>query len=278
MDTDKIKRLLEAYFDATADSAQEAELKQLLAVVDSDSLPEDMAADVRLARTLLNMPITDMEMPADFAASLCSQVECLERRRMNKHRFGRWLVAGLTVAASLLVLIPTGSVQRTIVPASQTSVMVDSKAEPKKVQTQGRASATISSRSEKHLAQAASVGNVKSMDTTPGNDAAAEADIAYRRTVEYVDSFVLVTEYYDPAETARLQAQAQASIPVDAPIYVSFDGMGQTYESIEESPEVITMIEEVFGLIADTRHEMTGSLNESKKIVAKSINEINDNH
>lgn len=276
METDKIKRLLEAYFDATADAAQEAELRRLLADTQPGDLPTDMAADARLARTLLGMPAPDMAMPAGFAASLGKQVDALDRsRRMRRRRLGWGVAAGLAVAASLmLLLMPTGGVQRIIAPAGQAPVMARTEAVQKPAQTHPEA-ANITSLAEKHIAQAAPSGKVKGKAKRQA--AEPEAVEKHGRTVEYVDGMVLVTEYYDPAEAARLQAQAQAPIPVDAPIYVSCDGMGQSYESIEEAPEAIAMIEEAFGLIAGSRREMSGSINESEKIVTKSISEINDN-
>ena len=53
METEKLKHLLEAYFSAEATAAQEAELKGMLQAMDMAALAPDIAADARLARTLL---------------------------------------------------------------------------------------------------------------------------------------------------------------------------------------------------------------------------------
>ena len=107
MDIDKIKRLLGAFFDATADASQEAELKRLLASCDFSALPLELATDARLARSLLGMGAPAPAMPADFAATLGRQVDRLERVGRMKRRGRGWgIVAGVAVAASLAWLWP----------------------------------------------------------------------------------------------------------------------------------------------------------------------------
>ena len=269
MDTDKIKRLLEAYFDATATATEEAELKRALAG-DLSALPPEMAVDARLARTLLGMAAPVPAMPADFAASLGKQVDRLERAgRIKRRRWGWGIAAGVAVAASMaLLLMPTGSVQTVIAPSAQAPVMARATALPTPSEQDAHAQATPM----RQLAQAVSP-KVERPVATKATPTQSEAEP--ERTVEYVDGILVVTEYYDPNE-AKLTAAAD--IPVDAPIYISYvDGEGQTYQSLDQSPDAMAMLEEAFGLIVGTQREAEGALDESGKLVTAAIEELNEN-
>ena len=268
MDIDKIKRLLGAFFDATADASQEAELKRLLASCDFSALPSELATDARLARALLGMAAPAPAMPA--AATLGRQVDRLERVGRMKRRGRGWgIVAGVAVAASLaLLLMPSGSVQTVIAPSAQAPVMARA--------TQPAPSAgTAQAVPTRQLAQA-----VSPKSAAPKADKAVKAEAedgdGPERTVEYVDGVLVVTEYYDPNNAGKLTATAD--IPVDAPIYISYvDGEGQTYQSLDQSPDAMAMLEEAFGLIVGTQREADGALDESRKLVTSAIEELNEN-
>ena len=268
MDIDKIKRLLGAFFDATADASQEAELKRLLASCDFSALPSELATDARLARSLLGMAAPAPAMPIDFAATLGKQVDRLERVGRMKRRGRGWgIVAGVAVAASLaLLLMPFGSVQTVIAPSTQAPVMARA--------TQPASSAgTAQAVPTRQLAQAVSP---KSAAPKVAKAVKAEDGDGPERTVEYVDGVLVVTEYYDPNNVGKLTATVD--IPVDAPIYISYvDGEGQTYQSLDQSPDAMAMLEEAFGLIVGTQREADGALDESRKLVTSAIEELNEN-
>lgn len=270
MDIDKIKRLLGAFFDATADASQEAELKRLLASCDFSALPLELATDARLARSLLGMGAPAPAMPADFAATLGRQVDRLERVGRMKRRGRGWgIVAGVAVAASLaLLLMPSGSVQTVIAPSAQAPVMARA--------TQPASSAgTAQAVPTRQLAQAVSPKSA-APKAAKAVKAEAEDGDGPERTVEYVDGVLVVTEYYDPNNVGKLTATVD--IPVDAPIYISYiDGEGQTYQSLDQSPDAMAMLEEAFGLIVGTQREADGALDESRKLVTSAIEELNEN-
>ena len=267
MDIDKIKRLLGAFFDATADASQEAELKRLLASCDFSALPLELATDARLARSLLGMGAPAPAMPADFAATLGRQVDRLDRVGRMKRRGRGWgIVAGVAVAASLaLLLMPSGSVQTVIAPSAQAPVMV-------RAMLPAPSAGTAQAVQTRQLAQA-----VSPKSAAPKADKAVKAEAedgdGPERTVEYVDGVLVVTEYYDPNNASKLTATA-----VDAPIYISYvDGEGQTYQSLDQSPDAMAMLEEAFGLIVGTQREADGALDESRKLVTSAIEELNEN-
>jgi len=270
MDIDKIKRLLGAFFDATADASQEAELKRLLASCDFSALPLELATDARLARSLLGMGAPAPAMPADFAATLGRQVDRLDRVGRMKRRGRGWgIVAGVAVAASLaLLLMPSGSVQTVIAPSAQAPVMA-------RAMLPAPSAGTAQAVPTRQLAQA-----VSPKSAAPKADKAVKAEAedgdGPERTVEYVDGVLVVTEYYDPNNASKLTATAD--IPVDAPIYISYvDGEGQTYQSLDQSPDAMAMLEEAFGLIVGTQREADGALDESRKLVTSAIEELNEN-
>ena len=268
MDIDKIKRLLGAFFDATADASQEAELKRLLASCDFSALPLELATDARLARSLLGMGAPAPAMPADFAATLGRQVDRLDRVGRMKRRGRGWgIVAGVAVAASLaLLLMPSGSVQTVIAPSAQAPVMA-------RAMLPAPSAGTAQAVQTRQLAQAVSP---KSAAPKVAKAVKAEDGDGPERTVEYVDGVLVVTEYYDPNNAGKLTATAD--IPVDAPIYISYvDGEGQTYQSLDQSPDAMAMLEEAFGLIVGTQREADGALDESRKLVTSAIEELNEN-
>lgn len=271
MDIDNIKRLLDAYFDATATAGQESELRRLLTGCDLTALPGEVATDARLARTLLGMAPPTAVMPEGFAATLGRQVDRLERAgRMKRRRLGWGIAAGVAVAASLaLLLMPSGSLQTVVAPSAQAPVMAQA--------TQSVQTASAVEKEKTPVRQLAQAVSPKSVAPKKAAEAApAEIDAEPERTVEFVDGVLVVTEYYDPDDAGRLTATAD--IPVDAPIYISYvDGEGQTYQSLDQSADAMAMLEEAFGLIAGTRREAVDALGESKKLVTNAIEELDEN-
>lgn len=269
METEKLKHLLEAYFSAEATAAQEAELKGMLQAMDMAALAPDIAADARLARTLLTaggegVAVNIPPVPEDFAALLCSQADRLERRDSNRKWRKRWIAGGLMTAVAaacvILLFLPAADVVMQQ-PAGTTSQPAATGI------AQGQSTQSVASDTLMQLPNAtltAENGNGKSVKTGkaagrhyPYDEAEGEHEIE-------------IVEFYD-AEAAEAELIAENRAAENAPVVLSMNGRAEAYQTVDQSPEVLDMLNEAFNIISTSGREISRYLRES----SNTINNVN---
>lgn len=109
METDKIKRLLERYYDGRTSEEEDEKLLQLFM---QEELPPDMNADKEFFLQLHNCKHSDGEMPQDLEQRLGKMIDlwdCGVRQRNTRKR-NRSIKLRMTagIAASILILASAG--------------------------------------------------------------------------------------------------------------------------------------------------------------------------
>lgn len=105
MNTDKLTRLLEAFYSGVTTIEEENELYHFFI---SENLPEELETEKRLFLNLYNLSLDDeIDVPSSLESKLSSLIDNLsEKEKPKKRSIKMWKFSA--IAASLLVLVSVG--------------------------------------------------------------------------------------------------------------------------------------------------------------------------
>lgn len=103
---DKIKRLLNTYYDGNTSIEQEKLLCDFFAT--TTDIPAELETEQQLFMALQSATKIDIDIPADLEQSLIAHIDNLERQETQNHR--KWIkpFSIISVAASIIILIAIG--------------------------------------------------------------------------------------------------------------------------------------------------------------------------
>lgn len=103
---DKIKRLLNTYYDGNTSIEQEKLLCDFFAT--TTDIPAELETERQLFMALQSATKIDIDIPADLEQSLIAHIDNLERQETQNHR--KWIkpFSIISVAASIIILIAIG--------------------------------------------------------------------------------------------------------------------------------------------------------------------------
>lgn len=284
MEITRLQTLIDAYMKAETTPELEAELKRLVAEVDDAGLPGPLAADVRLVRMLLG-DSASIPMPEDFGAQLLQKVDALEQEETKanspafrlRRRLLRLAAAGVSVAAAVLLLFFAGqdAVDKGIntaqtstiahnIPAAKVEKAANGSEEmPKRLASNSRN--TVVAGAEGMITGKTSSRKVKKT-TCIEHGASVPAT-----EVETEQGVLTITEYYDHAASAQTENADYANAPV---VIRTEWGESLTYESLDQSPEALAMMEQAFQLLNTSNQELEQGFDDSKQIIKTTIKGI----
>ncbi|RXE71824.1 hypothetical protein ED352_03280 [Muribaculaceae bacterium Isolate-002 (NCI)] len=119
---DRIRELIDSWYDGDTDMRVEAELCRFFSEADTDTLPDDLRQEAAVFRTVgeLSAENPDKELLAEIEAETAA-----ESRRQRHRRRRRFLIAATTVAASVAIIfiaLPRSGSDSIATPATLTMV------------------------------------------------------------------------------------------------------------------------------------------------------------
>lgn len=119
---DRIRELIDSWYDGDTDMRVEAELCRFFSEADTDTLPDDLRQEAAVFRTVgeLSAENPDKELLAEIEAETAA-----ESRRQRHRRRRRFLIATTTVAASVAIIfiaLPRSGSDSIATPATLTMV------------------------------------------------------------------------------------------------------------------------------------------------------------
>lgn len=119
---DRIRELIDSWYDGDTDMRVEAELCRFFSEADTDTLPDDLRQEAAVFRTVgeLSAENPDKELLAEIEAETAAEI-----RRQRHRRRRRFLIAATTVAASVAIIfiaLPRSGSDSIATPATLTMV------------------------------------------------------------------------------------------------------------------------------------------------------------
>jgi len=150
METNYIKKLIDAFYEGKTSAEQEQELYRYFL---QDNIPAELLEEKKIFQSLYSGDDDDIELPEGFSVRLENLIDDLDRKEKSKKKIDIWRkVAG--IAASLAILISVGLYTNSYYNHNDQPLLVDTYSDPEDAYNEAQKALTlISSKMNKGLDQ-----------------------------------------------------------------------------------------------------------------------------